>query len=172
MALISTILGILVSIALAGTEPAITVDGNGNIEMRNIRVSTTAGGPSIFTISKDTDAVRFANRLEIKELEVLSPGIRSHGRGKFKGADIEIEDADRGLILTADDGTKWLLWVDNTGSLFTTQIAASPEVSMTIRRQRMAQKRQKMDAAKKRYKPTDTLMQRLEVIEELLGLRE
>lgn len=84
-------------------------------------------------------------KVSIKELEIESQGMRSRGRGKYKDSDVEVEDAERGLILTSFNGSKWLVWSDDSGTLFTTKIASSPEISFKERQTKMAQEAADME---------------------------
>ena len=102
--------------------------------------SIIINGNSIFStelqeniLAVSTSGVSTSQKFRVKELETETQGLRSNGRGKFKDADIEIETTNRGLILPSPNLKKWLLWVDDNGSLFTTQIAASPEISFDER---------------------------------------
>jgi len=113
---------------------------------------------------------KMPQKITIKELVIENNGIRSQGRGKFKDSDIEIESENRGLILTADDNTKWLIWVDNTGSLFTTQVAASPEVSFNERVNRINTKKSDLAILRTRKSSLDpgNLQERIGLLEDLV----
>jgi len=124
-----------------------------NIQIgRGISISTFAitSSAGIELLRATTGQVFLPAKLKVQMIEVESSGLRSHGRGKFKGADVEIEDANRGLILTSSGTIRWLLWVDDTGSLFTTQIAASPEVSFEERKNRIKKQKKAIKLNKKR----------------------
>jgi len=57
-----------------------------------------------------------APRAEVGNLIVTEEGARIVRRT------VEVEDPNRGLILTAEDGSKWMLVVDSQGSLSTIKV--------------------------------------------------
>jgi len=116
--------------------------------------------------------VNMAVKTKIKELEIDTPGLKSNGRIKSI-QDIEVNGDNRGLILTALNGYKFLIWVDNTGSLFTTQISASPEISYEERVIRLTADREKKAEQKREYKniPKANLKERLDIIEQILNIQ-
>ena len=124
-------------------------------------------------LSISTDAVTLGKKVNAPEMEIGSAGFKSNGRGKFKEVDIEVEGANRGLILTSTGTHKFLLWVDDNGNLFTTQIAASPEVSQEERNSRIQAKKNRWKELKALRKNTNSgnLSQRLDIIEEILNLK-
>lgn len=137
----------------------------------SISISTPTGESPIFEVGVGTlSAVRVFGKIEIEEMEVKAKGIRSLGRGKFKGADLEIEDSDRGLILTSSGTIKWLIWVDDNGGLFTTQISASPEISIEDRRIKLSLDRASKKDIRRRHRSASSLLERLLIVEEFLGI--
>ena len=66
------------------------------------------------------------------EVIITPNGLRAQGRGKFED-DLDLTNKDKGLLFTALNDTKWMVWVDNSGTIFTTQVAASPEISFEER---------------------------------------
>lgn len=107
-------------------------------------------------------------------------GIDSKGRGKFKGADIEAMDANYGLILTDTNGVKWLVYVNEIGSLLTSQVSGSPEISMAQRIKQLNTQRNNVIKTKKEWEKsagigvgsTLNLSNRVTQLEKFLGLRE
>lgn len=108
-------------------------------------------------------------KIKAKSIEVQT-GFVSHGRGKSQNADLEVEGHDYGLILAAPNGNRYLVQTDDPGNLFTTVISESPEVSMEVRKERMAAKRAAADAAKTQFKNAQNgqLQQRVEALEAMM----
>ena len=127
---------------------------------------------SIVVISAD---VKLPKKIEVEEVEVLTKGLRTRGRGQF-AQDVEISTSTRGLILTSPSDKKYLVWVDDSGTLFTTLISASPEVSFEERIRRMKEKKKRVDEKKKmidrKSRNIDDLIKRIELIEEILHLSD
>jgi hypothetical protein len=114
--------------------------------------------------------IKLSKKLEAEEVDISA-------RGKF-ARDVEISSYTYGLILTSSSTYKYLVWVDDNGNIFTTKIAASPEVTHEQRVQLMKEKQQKIEDARKEYQLLDktsydvrVLMKRIEILETILNLR-
>jgi len=148
--------------------------GNSIIINEDNIFSTTLKKP-VITIS--TDAINIVAKIKMKGIEIEEPGLRARGKGRF-AKDIEFEDDIFGPILMSSSGYKFLVWVDDSGTLFTTKISASPEISLKERKLRIRQKREKIKQLRVKYKRINKkskkiidIDKRLKILEKFLGLR-
>ena len=125
---------------------------------------------SDYVLDVSTSEINMNKKIKIPSMEITNDGFRSHGRGRVISEDIEIDGSDRGIIFTAPDETKWLSWVDNSGTIFTTQVAASPEISFEERQQRIAEQKAKVKEIIERKNGNLTIQERIQRIEEYLGI--
>jgi hypothetical protein len=110
--------------------------------------------------------------------EVFSNELKSTGRLESLSNDLKISSSDRGVIMTAPNGTGWLLHIDDNGNLFTTQVSASPEISFEerqakIRKQEQLYTETKVNQSLINTKSTrvEDLEKRIAYLEQLLELR-
>ena len=130
----------------------IKTDGSLWISKINVSTDVASEVQPLFTVGETTDTMSIMPRVRVRE------------------KDVKIEDKDRGVILKAQNDTSWLIWIGDNGSLFTTQVAASPEVSMAVREQRMQVKRTKMKKLKNKKSNQMSIEQRIKRIEDWLNL--
>lgn len=126
-------------------------------------------------ISVSTSVMMLAQNVEIKGLQINEGGLRSKGKGQF-ASDIEIGSSNRGMILTSINNKKYLVWVDDNGTVFTTLIASSPEISQAKREELMAAKRNEIKAERYQIQIStaitlENLDKRLKIVERLLKLK-
>lgn len=117
----------------------------------------------------NNSVLEIPKKLAVQELEILTPGFTSKGRGKF-AKDVEVNASNRGLILKSNAQAKWLVSVDDSGNLFTTQIAASPEISFEERVLKIQTKEAELDKMKSDYAKVSTIEQRLALLEKWVGI--
>ncbi len=88
-------------------------------------------------------------------------------------ADVQVPDPERGVVLRDEAGHDWLVTISN-GVVAAVQISASPEVSIEVRRQRLAEARATggsiLRANKAKGKTKLSVSERLDAIEALLGI--
>ena len=88
-------------------------------------------------------------------------------------ADVQVTDPDRGLVLRDELGHDWLVCITG-GALSAVQISNSPEVSMDIRKQRIASARVRasklVQSNKSKERSKLSASDRLDAIEAIMGI--
>jgi len=111
--------------------------------------------------------------LRVPKLHVeTTPPNDPPGKARFRNNDILFETPNYGVVYTTTNSQQWLTWIDGDGLLQTTQVAASPEISFEERVSRMRTEERRRQNTRGRWNANGQLQQRIEVIEQLLGLRE
>jgi len=126
-------------------------------------------------LSVTTSTLIMAQNVEINALQINEGGLRSKGKGQF-ASDIEIGSSNKGMVLTSISNKKYLVWVDDSGTVFTTLIASSPEISQARREELMAAKRNEIKAERYQIQIStaitlENLDKRVKIVERLLKLK-
>jgi len=107
---------------------------------------------------------------KVKGIIVGTKGIVSEGKS-YHRKDIEIEKAEKGLILIDLENRKWLVNVSTTGTLTTIKITASQEISEEERKAKKEEIEKIIKKAKRDIAQGKDLSIRVSNIEKILGLR-
>jgi hypothetical protein len=104
---------------------------------------TTTGPPSAEVLAWWADST---NRAAAEAAALLTP--LATPNGVESGNDLRIRAPGRGVIVPDENTNLWLLVVSSSGDVLPVQISASPEVSFTVRTNRIAAARAKKNKAK------------------------
>lgn len=132
-----------------------------------IQISTTV------TITGD---LKLPKKLTVDEITIKASqsgiGLNNNGRTRSISADVEVSSGTFGFMLEDSGAGKWLVTVSSpSGALLTTKVASSLEIPLSERIRLLAEKEKNERSARANHKAAVSLEQRLNAIEEILGLK-